>query len=86
MIDRLISISTTDPDDARRKKLLNILLLGLGVITFILIVVMIFSILGQSAQEGAYLVVYGGIALLLGMAVIFFLNKILPEGLPRHYF
>ena len=78
MIDRLISISTTDPDDARRKKLLNILLLGLGVITFILIVVMIFSILGQSAQEGAYLVVYGGIALLLGMAVIFFLNRILP--------
>ncbi len=75
MIHRLISISTTDPDDARKKKLLNILLLGLGLLTLILAVIMIVSILDQTAQEGADLVVYGGIALLLGMIVIFVLNR-----------
>ena len=76
MINRLISISTTDPDDARKKKLLNILLLGLGILTFILIVVMAVSILNQTAQIGSELVIYGGTALLLGMIVIFLLNRI----------
>ncbi len=77
-LNRLINISSTDPDDARRKKLLNIVLLGLGALTIILIIVMLVTILRRNAQPGSDLVVYGGVALLLGMAVIFVLNRSLP--------
>ena len=35
IIDRLLNVPSIDPDDARRRKLLNILLLGLSVIAFL---------------------------------------------------
>ena len=78
MLDRLLAISANDPDDARKKKLLNILLFGLGILTIILIIVLAISILNQNEQEGILPAIYGGIALLLGMGIIYFLNKSLP--------
>ena len=75
----LINISSTDPDDARRRKLLNILLLGLGILMFLLIVITLIltPFLFDKDLPGFNLIVYGGAILFFGMAVLFFLNRYL---------
>ena len=75
----LINISSTDPDDARRRKLLNILLLGLGILMFLLIVITLIltPFLFDKDLPGFNLIVYGGAILFFGMAALFFLNRYL---------
>jgi signal transduction histidine kinase len=78
-LSQLINISSTDPDDARRRKLLNILLLGLGVLMFLLIVITLIltPFLFDKDLPGFNLIVYGGAILFFGMVALFFLNRYL---------
>jgi two-component system phosphate regulon sensor histidine kinase PhoR len=82
-LNRLITISSIDPDDARRRKLLNILLVGLGILMFLLIVgtSMITPLLVKKERPGFNLVIYGEIVLFIGMIILFFLNKYLSGKL-----
>lgn len=78
-LDRLVSIPTTDPDDARRRRLLNILLLGLTcslVLVFILTTIAIITSDTISWTDPDVLIVFFGSAFLqVGIIIIFFINK-----------
>jgi signal transduction histidine kinase len=78
-LQRLITISSIDPDEARRRKLLNILLLGIGVLMFLLITITlsIMPFSSQKEREGFNLVLEAGSILFVGMVIIFFLNRFL---------
>jgi len=53
LVNRLLDVPSTDPDDARRRKLLNILLLGVAAIgVLMLFTVTAVDILGISWEEG----------------------------------
>lgn len=77
--NELINISATDPDDARRRKLLNILLFG---ITFALVIAIILSIstivfgnIVDWKDTGFIQAFLGGAVLQVGIIIIYFINK-----------
>jgi PAS domain S-box-containing protein len=73
-ISRLIDVPSTDPEGARRGRLLNILLLG----TFVLVVVglILTALVDVSGiYEDTALIYMGGAVMLVGLAVIFAINR-----------
>ena len=50
-INQLLNISSTDPEDARRRKLLSILLLGVLTLTLLVLAVTVFATLSGTAGE-----------------------------------
>jgi PAS domain S-box-containing protein len=76
-INQLLDVPSMDPDDARRRKLLNILLLGVGVIVSLIMVVTTIAIpLGTAGDPGEIRGVYiAGLGTLIGTTVIFAINR-----------
>ncbi len=80
-LDRLLDIRSTDPDDARRRKLLNILLLGLSVLTFLfLLVTVVTDVSGMAGgagttREDLVLLYVACLVTLFGIALIFVINR-----------
>jgi len=75
LIATLIDIPTLDPDEKRRARMLNILLLGLGLISALALPGFFVVILqGQQTFLYWYLVV-DDVVVLGGMAIIFFINR-----------
>lgn len=76
-IRRLISISATDPDDSRRRRLLSIILIGFTTLLVIALISISIVILSGRAQsmEGIYQLFYASAALLIGIVLIFLLNR-----------
>jgi PAS domain S-box-containing protein len=71
---RLIDIPSTDPDDARRRRLLNIILLGLGGSTFVALLVMtIFRVAEAAEQAGITTQVYLITVAALGIIMLIFI-------------
>lgn len=71
--DRFTSISTADPDDTRRGKILNILLLGVGgvsIIAFILAVI----VSGSESIQDTSIILIGSLIVLAGTVIIYFIN------------
>jgi PAS domain S-box-containing protein len=82
IIDRLLDVPSTDPDDARRRQLLNILLLGIAVLLLVAILLAaVVGIAGLESPEQVANILYGGLATLLGMLVVFLLNRLGPGWL-----
>jgi PAS domain S-box-containing protein len=74
-VSSLLEISTSDPDDARRRKILNILLLGVEVLTLLIIVsLVVFSFLGYGDRIVNY-IWWVAIGLLLGVAFLWKINR-----------
>jgi hypothetical protein len=74
-VSSLLDISTSDPDDARRRKILNILLLGVEVLTLLIIVsLVIFSFLGYGDRIVNY-IWWVAIGLLIGVAFLWKINR-----------
>jgi signal transduction histidine kinase/protein-S-isoprenylcysteine O-methyltransferase Ste14 len=79
-LDRLLDIRSTDPDDARRRKLLNILLLGLLVLTLLLLLVTVVTdVSGMASSAGTtredlVLLYVACLVTLFGIAFIFVIN------------
>lgn len=76
-ITQLLQVSTTDPDDARRRKLLNILLIGTGCLVLLgMLVIVLPSAANLVEQDQSVpLMYYGGIAALVGILVILAINR-----------
>jgi len=76
-INSLINIPTTDPDDSRRRSLLNILLLGFTTLLLLAVIsVGLIIISGRSqSPEGIKQLFYASAILLVGIIIIYFLNR-----------
>ncbi len=76
-IHRLLNVPSTDPDDARRRRLLNILLTGMGLFTLVGLGVMtVAGALGLVPPwQNTRLVYLGFPALLVAVVVIFVINR-----------
>ncbi|MCI0578563.1 MAG: response regulator [Chloroflexi bacterium] len=73
-ISRLLDVPSTDPDEARRGRLLNILLFSTALITlFGLIVTFVYDVLGLEPE--AAILYQGGFVMLVGLAVIYLINR-----------
>ena len=71
----LTDIPTSDPDDSRRRKLLNILLLGMGILTILILLTMLivqFSGLGILITGNIWLASFG---MLVGLSFFYFINR-----------
>lgn len=76
-IQRLLDVPSTNPDDARRRRLLNTLLAGMGLFTLVgLVVVAVARALGLAPPWQSTRLIYLGLpALLLAVVVIFVINR-----------
>lgn len=79
LLNRFLDVPSTDPDDARRRKLLNIILGFVGSLTiFVLFVVPILSaVRGTSFSDVSSIYLTAG-ALLIGTAILVILNRTVP--------
>jgi len=74
-LNSLTDIPTSDPDDSRRRKLLNILLLGMGVLTILILLTMLivhFSGLGILITGNIWLASLG---MLVGLIFFYAINR-----------
>ena len=75
LLNRLLEISSTDPDDARRRYLLNILIIGMSIIVFLgLVIAIIFGFIAGFSDDLVGLYVSAG-PTLIGMSIIYLLNR-----------
>lgn len=72
-----LDVPSTDPDDARRRKLLNILLIGIGAITILILLATSAADVANlvSQDEGVLLVYQSGLVLLVGVLIIYATNR-----------
>jgi len=76
IVNQLLDVPSIDPEDARRRKLLNILLIGIGTITLlILLATSVANIIGLVNQDEAALLVYGCLVTLIGISIIYVINR-----------
>jgi signal transduction histidine kinase len=74
--NRLLRVSSTDPEDARRRRLLNILLLGVGFIAFLAMVgTAITYLLRLTSLYNTLFLVGMAFGLSLGLLLIFIVNR-----------
>jgi len=73
--DRFLTISTADPDDARKRKILNILLAGTGGVSILAVLLSIYLLATSQEDRGeTSLILWGSIATLVGVLVIYAVN------------
>ena len=76
MIDRMLKVPSIDPDDARRRKLLNILLVSLeGLTVLALVWETIYRFSDLSAKSETPPIFTSIIGMLVGLAIIFAINR-----------
>ena len=79
-INRLLTVETTNSDDARRRKLLNILLASFALLGLLgLAAAVIYTVTGivnnQLDKNGTILLVQASLVFLIGVIIIFFINR-----------
>ena len=72
--DRFTSISTADPDDTRRGKILNILLLGVGGVSIIAFILAVIAAGTESIQDTS-IILLGSLVVLAGSAATYLINS-----------
>ncbi len=74
---RLVDIRTGDPEETRRRRLLNILLVGIGAATLlILLFVVVYALLDLApTPEDVLYPLVGSLVMLVGILVIYFINR-----------
>jgi PAS domain S-box-containing protein len=88
LIISLLEISTSDPDDSRRRKLLNILLLGIEVLTILIgISLVIFVAFGFGSRIDTFVWI-AAFGLFLGIGLFYGLNRVstIPGWIPSSLF
>ena len=78
-----LDVSTSDPDDKRRRKLLNIILTGTGILSILTIIAIIIVSslnLTQTSSSDVLLVIFSGISILAIVFACYVLNR--NENLP----
>ncbi|MEJ2208435.1 MAG: histidine kinase dimerization/phospho-acceptor domain-containing protein, partial [Anaerolineae bacterium] len=76
LIRRIIDVRSADPEDSRRRQLLNILLVGIGAASlFILLFVIAYALLGLApTSEDIFYPLAGSLVILAGILVIYLIN------------
>ncbi|MDY6876001.1 MAG: ATP-binding protein [Chloroflexota bacterium] len=75
-IRQLLKVSSTDPDKQRRARLLNILLLGVAVLTLLaLSATIVYDITVGVEEPGAAVIYAGSLSLLVGLAITYAINR-----------
>jgi PAS domain S-box-containing protein len=75
-MNQLINVPTTDPDDARRRKLLNIIVLGIFILDVIgLFVIIVIDILDASPPENVISLYISAITVLVGTVITYLINR-----------
>ena len=78
-----LDVSTSDPDDKRRRKLLNIILTGTGILSILTIIAIIIVSslnLTQTSSSDVLLIIFSGISILAIVFACYVLNR--NENLP----
>ena len=83
LINNLLNTSWVDPDDQRRARLLNILLAGIGLLTFLALLAAL--IVNEATPEENLLIIIT-LVVLLGIIVIFVINHYLSSQLASWLF
>jgi signal transduction histidine kinase len=74
--NRLLNISTADPDDARKRKILNILLVGTGTLALLALLLSIYFFATLPEQTGEINIIFwGSTATFVGTLVIYGINQ-----------
>ncbi len=74
-LNRFLTISTTDPDDIRRRRILNILVVSIAALSFLAIVTSLVSVYFKViAWENVDLIVIGSLITILGMLLVYSIN------------
>ena len=71
-LNRFLEISSNDPDDTRRRKILNILLAGSGTLS---VIALLISLAPFFSWENVSLIVIGSIVTILGTLIIYLINR-----------
>jgi PAS domain S-box-containing protein len=86
-ISRLMDVSSADPDDQRRSRLLNILLLGIAVLALLALLAMVIAdVAGVDVQEWDYLLYRTSLGMLVGVVLVFVINRYWSGGVARSLF
>lgn len=74
-LNRFLTVSTNDPDDTRRRRILNILVVSVGIMSILALVAAFASIgFGLLKWENVSLVIRGSGVTILGMMIIYLIN------------
>src|SRR5690349_7547754 len=75
--DALLNVPVSDPDDARRRRLLNILLLGTIVATLLGLIAVILNMVTQGAADEAetQYTLFGIVLATIGILIIYQVNR-----------
>jgi PAS domain S-box-containing protein len=74
-LNRFLTISTADPDDTRRRRILNILLVSVAILSLLALATSLVAIfLKVLGWENLSLVIIGSIVTVLGMIIIYLIN------------
>lgn len=72
---RFLTISTSDPEDARKRKILNILLVGTGFPSFLAVLLFSYLLLtSQSSIDELSILLSGSIITFIGVAILYAVN------------
>jgi signal transduction histidine kinase len=72
-LNRFINISTTDPDDTRRRRILNILLVGVAGVSVLALIAAFIWARTLEPQDSAIIII-GSLVVIFGAAIIYYLN------------
>jgi len=76
IVRQLLDVPSTDPDNQRRARLLNILLLGTATLTLLtLSVTAIADAIGEIGEPGIIPLYLGGLTMLAGIVIVFLINR-----------
>ncbi len=74
-LNRFLTISTTDPDDTRRRRILNILVVSITALSLLAIVISLVSVYSKAmVWENVALIVIGSLITILGMLLVYSIN------------
>jgi signal transduction histidine kinase len=74
-LNRFLTISTTDPDDTRRRRILNILVVSIAALSLLAMVISLVSVYIKAITwENVALIVIGSLITILGMLLVYSIN------------
>src|SRR5512139_2894632 len=75
LLSRFLTISTADPDDTRRRRILNILVVSVGILS-LLVLITSFAVIVLKLEkwENVRLLVIGSSLAIFGLLVIYLIN------------
>ena len=72
---RFLAISTADPDDTRRRRILNILVASIGILSLLAILVSLAAVFFERLRwENVNLIIIGSSVTILGMLIVYLIN------------